>query len=143
MKRIVALVLLAALGFGAAGCASAKKAVTKKSGSISIHIDTTTASGSNKVGISFGKGYTIVRGIGGATIFVTHSATIPHVKPGTRVRCKGGQSVRVTKNLHGLYGSPSRAYDVVEGGRSSSGSARSTSIELRHSPNGTVTVTCK
>jgi hypothetical protein len=143
MKRIVALVLLAALGFGVAGCAATKKTIIKKGGSVSIYLFTTTQTVSGRSGTGVGSGYTINSGVAGTTIIVTGKATIPHVRPGTRVRCKGGRSMRVTKNLHGLNGSPSGAYDVIEGGGSSSGSTRSTSIELRHFPNGTVTVTCK
>jgi hypothetical protein len=139
MKAIVALVLLAALGVGAAGCASAKR-VTKKGGSVSIDILTTTESGSKEFGISFGKGYKIDRGIGGATITVTHSATIPHVLPGTLVRCKGGEKVTVTKRVR-INRTSTGDYGVDEGG-SRSGSTRERHIELRHFPNGTVTVTC-
>ena len=142
MKRIAVLVVLAALGLVAAGCGSAKKVVVKKGGSVSIDMLTTTESTSNSIGISFGDGYTIEHGMTGVTITVNRTATIPHVKPGTVVRCKGGgPSVKVTKRVR-VNGSSTGDYGVDEGG-GSSGSTRERHIELSHSPNGTITVSCK
>jgi hypothetical protein len=77
MKRILAPVVLVLLGFGAAGCAAARKS---------------TASGSAVRSFS---------GRGG--LVVTGRVTIPHAKSGTPITCKGGRpTVRVPSGSAGV-----------------------------------------
>ncbi len=73
MKPILALALLAVLGFAVAGCGSAKKA---KSGQYTV---------------------TLYKKADSSPITVRGTTTIPNVKPGARVNCKGwkGQGVAV------------------------------------------------
>ena len=103
MKRTLALVVLAALGFVAAGCASGKKAVVRSHAVRSVV-------GSNGVKIL---------GVG--------TATLPNVKPGTRVSCEGAPALTVP------YDTSSAAAVRGPDGRS---------FKLSRSLNGTVTVSC-
>jgi hypothetical protein len=72
MKRIAALVVLAALGFVVAGCGAS----AKKGGSVSLILVTTES-------------------LSPEALTVSGTTTISDVKPGTSVGCKGGPRVKV------------------------------------------------
>jgi hypothetical protein len=102
MKRILALVVLAVLGFATAGCGSGEKARTS-------HV------------VKFVSGPHGIRVVGRGT------ARLAHLKPGTRVSCKGAPAVTVpydTSSVAAVRGPVER------------------SIKLTRSLNGTVTVSC-
>jgi hypothetical protein len=117
MKRIVALVLLGALGLVVAGCASGHQAASNVTTLTSI------------VGVSGNP----------ATLIVSGTATLPHIKPGTRIACKGGEPKVKVPATPAAVG----AYEVGEGvsGRWQH-AGPTTSLQLSRSPDGTVTVTC-
>ena len=112
-KRIAALLVLTGLGFAVAGCGAS----AKKGGSVSLILVTTES-------------------LSPEAITVSGITTIPDVKPGTSIGCKGGPRVKV----------PAGA-GVVNGGtgtvsKGDSGHSRSKRLRLTRSLNETVTVTC-
>jgi hypothetical protein len=120
MKRIVALVVLAVVGFAAAGCAAGHKAAS--------NVITLTS---------------IVDVKGQPQKFiVSGTATIPHVAPGAEIACKGNESNWATVPA-GLVDYSGKTYSVElsQGGRGSDG-GRATRLQLVRSSNGTVTVKC-
>jgi hypothetical protein len=72
MKRIAAVVVLAALGFVVAGCGGS----AKKGGSVSLILVTTA-------------------NLSPEALTVSGATTISDVKPGTSIGCKGGPRVKV------------------------------------------------
>ena len=120
MKRIVALVVLAVVGFAAAGCAAGHKAAS--------NVITLTS---------------IVDVKGQPQKFiVSGTATIPRVAPGAQFACKGEESDWVTVPA-GLASYSGKTYTIgasQRGGWSDGGPT--SSLRLLRSPNGTVTVTC-
>lgn len=118
MKLLLALALLAVLGFAVAGCGSAKKAVS--GGPRYIHVVTLH----KKAG-------------SGLIITVTGTLTIPNVKAGTRIKCKGwpGRGVKVPP--------PGSEANVGGGTATPSGTGSSSrNMKLTHLENGSVTVSC-
>jgi hypothetical protein len=117
MKRIVRL---AALGLVVAGCGSAHKAAS----------NVTTLPRSD-VYVSSDPDRLLIRG----------TATIPHVKPGTQIACKGWQ--RETETT--VPALPAPPADEVEkaGGGGRSGTGRIMSLEFKYFSNGMLTVICR
>ena len=117
MKAILALVLLAVLGFAAAGCGATKKiVVTVQTNSLAAKIadDTRTI-----------------------TVDGSVTTTIPNVLTGTRIKCKGwpGRGVKVPP--------PGSGADVGEGRATVNGTApTSHDMQLTHQEDGSITVFC-
>ena len=80
------------------------------------------------------------------TLIVSGTATIPDVKPGTSVACKGGApKVKVPADLRAAAGKSYTVGVSESGGWSDPGPghpAHTPSLQLSRSPDGTVTVTC-
>jgi hypothetical protein len=115
MKPILALALLAVLGFAVAGCGSSKKA---DSGQYQYSV-------------------TLYEKAGSGPITVTGTTTIANVKTGTRIKCKGwpGRGVKVPP--------PGSAANVGEGEVTPSGTTHSSrGMQLTHQENGSLTVSC-
>jgi hypothetical protein len=112
MKRILALLVVAGFGAVVAGCASGTERGSKAA---------TTLAGSAHV----------VRSFSARGILVTGKATIPNVKAGTVISCKGGPTVTVPAGPGGAVG----AVAAVRG------PAPVTRLDLTRSSNG-VTVSC-
>ena len=122
VKAILALALLGVLGLAAAGCGATKKIVVQVS----------TKPSAFQVGVAY-KG----------TITVVRTATIPNVKTGTHIKCKGwpalgrgvlvpaagsrGEIVREVLNIAGEPPPPASSETVMR---------------LRHLEKGSVTVSC-
>ena len=115
MKPFLTLALLAVLGFAAAGCGSAKKAV----------------SGGPEYAV------TLYKKTGSGSITVMGKTTIPNVETGTLVHCKGwvGRGVQVPPR-----GSAATVRQVVQ--TVGTLSAPSKQIRLHHLWNGSLTVSC-
>ena len=115
MKAILVLALLAVLGFTVAGCGATKKIAAK--GSLTA--------------------VAIPNANGPHTITVVGTTTIPNVKAGTRIKCKGwlGHGVKVPR-----MGSEAN----VGGGTAAPNGVPPTSHQMRlnHSENGSLTVVC-
>jgi hypothetical protein len=117
MKPLLALALLAVLGFAAAGCGSAKKAVS--GGPRYIHV------------------VTLHKKAGSGSITVMGTTTIPNVATGARIKCKGwpGRGVKVP--------APGGEADAGGGTATPSGTGSSSrNMRLTHLENGSVTVAC-
>jgi hypothetical protein len=117
VKAILALALLALLGFLAAGCGATKKIVVK--------VETSSPS-------------TTIADVGPGTITVVGSATttIPNVTTGTRIKCKGwpGRGVKVPP--------PGTQANVGGGKATPNGTLKSHVVQLTHLANGSLTVSC-
>jgi hypothetical protein len=115
MKRVLALVALALLGFAVAGCGSAKKG-----GSVSVFfntVDTNSPSG---------------------TIFVAGTKTFANLRPGTPIACKGG-APRLTVRTGEAEVAVAGRWEKVVGG---SGSSPTTRLAMTRNADGRITVTC-
>jgi hypothetical protein len=115
MKGIAAPALLAMVGLMLAGCASGHKRESKA-----------TANTTSLVVY------------GGRAITITGSAVIPHVKAGTRIRCKGGPTIKIPAGASRVSSASAGVWS--QGG--SHGPAPSTNLQLSRSANGTVTASC-
>jgi hypothetical protein len=109
MNRILVLVVLAVLGFAVAGCASGKKA-----GRVAF--------------VARSHVVKSVVGFDGIKVIGIGTARFSHLKPGTRVTCKGGPTLTVP------YDQSSAA--AVRGPRPA------ITIKLSRSLNGMLTVSC-
>jgi hypothetical protein len=116
MKRILGLVVLAALGVVVAGCASARKTVVH-----SVTITKPVPSGASVVA--------------NGVVTVTGTVTLRNLEPGTSIACKGGPRVKIPAG-EARAGATSFQETAV------SGPARPTSLQLSRSVDGTVTVSC-
>lgn len=124
MKQILALVALAVLGFAVAGCGSAKKTGT---------------------GTLDARSHAVKQSLGPypKMITVNGHATLPNLKSGTQISCKGGEP---TVSLP-LVSPTGESVTSVSGGHWSSGAAVSgpspvLTMRLKRAANGTITVSC-
>ena len=109
VKRLVALAMLAVLGFAVAGCGSKKHQVHSE-----VPQKATIALGGEIIG----------------TITVTgQTATLPNVKTGTRIACKGLPGIRVT--------APATGASVIARSRGTR------ELRLKRLPNGSIQVSCR
>jgi hypothetical protein len=115
VKAILALALLAVLGFTVAGCGATKK-IEAKGSLTAVAIPNAHAS---------------------HTITVVGTTTIPNVKSGTRIKCKGWLG-------HGVKVPPIGGEANVGGGIAAPNGVPPTSHQMRlnHSENGSLTVVC-
>lgn len=117
MKRISALVAVAALGFAVAGCGSAAK--HGPASFVTNTIDSNSPSG---------------------TIHVTGTKTFTGLKAGTPIACKdGGEIVTVPSSAGGV--AEGGRWARVDGGHSTHATTPTT-IDLTRDANGTLTVSC-
>jgi len=118
VKAILALVLLAVLGFAAAGCGATKKVV------VSVQTNSLAA----KIAYQYARTITVDGSV---------TTTIPNVLTGTRIKCKGwpGRGVKVPP--------PGSGADVGEGRATVNGTApTSHDMQLTHQEDGSITVFC-
>jgi hypothetical protein len=111
-----ALALLAVVGVVLAGCGSTK----------------TSGSGTRPLNGSLARSITVAG----------RAATIPNVKTGTRVTCKGwpGPGAKVPPPGGGV--AEEARQDTVTSGPASTGPSSSRELQLRHLRNGSITVSC-
>ena len=115
MKAILALALLFVLGVTVAGCGATKKIAT--TGSLTA--------------VAIPNAHT------SHTITVVGTTTIPNVKAGTRIKCKGWLG-------HGVKVPPMGSEANIGGGMAAPSGVPPTSHQMRlnHSENGSLTVVC-
>jgi hypothetical protein len=117
VKAILALALLALLGFGVAACGATTK------------IDVKVNTNSLATEIANGEARTI-------TVAGSATTTIPNVKTGTRISCNGWPE-------RGVRAPPPGTVAYVGGGEATpSGTKTSHRVELRRLENGSLTVSC-
>lgn len=114
MRAVIALVLLAAVGFALAGCGAAKKRIV-------------VGTVNHAVGANTGFG----------AVTVTGTATLPNVKTGTVIACRGG---RPSAKVPGRGDSVSVGSGVVTVGGKVPSSTRN--LQMTHLRTGWVTVSC-
>jgi hypothetical protein len=114
VKRLVALALLAALGFAVAGCGSSQKPIS---------------GGPNVV--------TLSKKAESHPVQINGTVTIPHLLPFHRVKCYGwpGRGVEVPPR--------GGTANVGRGKATPSGKSSSKSMQVTHLENGSVIVSCK
>jgi hypothetical protein len=119
VKAILALALLAMLGFTVAGCGSGKKA---NAGQYTVTLHNSVPSGPIRV-----------RSAG--------TTAISNAKTGTRITCTGGMSAKVPRIGYTIEAG--QGVGMFSGRSSSKRPQHQVEIELTHLLNGSVTVTCK
>jgi hypothetical protein len=118
VKPFVALALLAGVGFAATGCGATKKVVIVTNGGPIVRAGPPETT---------------------RTLAISGTVTVPDVKTGTRVSCKGwgGQGVRVPPRGESLEGFAARL--AIPGKKS----VAADQMSLQHRQNGSIAVTCK
>jgi hypothetical protein len=131
VKAILTLVLLAVLGFTVAGCGATKKAGVTAGGPVPHHGPCC--------------GFTSVVRSGSATgthrLIIAGTQTIPNVKTGTLISCRGwnGRFVRVPQRGSSLEVGGGLLWMITRRETKSSASVR---MSLRHLGNGAIMVSC-